>query len=153
MRGARPELTVIEGGDSDQRSDGLSDRKPDQHAGLHEPPAGVPAAMYSEWYAVLSDLKTRRLLNDSMLGVVRSYVMAQWTAAQAEQSIADQGVFVSGAGGALKPNPATGLLRSSRDMISRLAGELGLTPTSRARKSLRNAGQDAPDLFGNKWDL
>jgi phage terminase small subunit len=40
-----------------------------------------------------------------------------------------------------------GLLRSSRDMISRLAGELGLTPTSRARKSLRNAGQDGPDLF------
>jgi P27 family predicted phage terminase small subunit len=144
---------VIEGGERDPQSDAPSDQKTDQHAGLPEPPAGVPEEMHSEWYAVLGDLKTRRLLNDSMLGVVRSYVMAQWTAAQAEQSIADQGVFVSGAGGAMKPNPATGLLRSSRDMISRLAGELGLTPTSRARKSLRNAGQDGPDLFGNKWDL
>jgi P27 family predicted phage terminase small subunit len=109
--------------------------------------------MHSEWTAVLSDLKARRLLNDSMLGVVRSYIMAQWTAAQAEKSIETQGVFVSGAGGAMKPNPATGLLRSSRDTISRLAGELGLTPTARARKSLRGAGQDGPDLFGNKWDL
>jgi P27 family predicted phage terminase small subunit len=152
MRGARPELTVIEGGDTDQRPN--EQPKADQQtAGLPEPPAGVPEEMHSEWYAVLGDLKARRLLNDSMLGVVRSYVMAQWTAAQAEQSIADQGVFVAGAGGAMKPNPATGLLRSSRDMISRLAGELGLTPTSRARKSLRNAGQDGPDLFGNKWDL
>jgi len=153
MRGARPELAVIEGGDPDQRSDERPDQKPDQRPVLPEPPAGVPEEMHSEWYAVLGDLKARRLLNDSMLGVVRSYIMAQWTAAQAEQSIAEQGVFVSGAGGAMKPNPATGLLRSSRDMISRLAGELGLTPTSRARKSLRNAGQDGPDLFGNKWDL
>lgn len=144
---------MIEGGERDQRSDEQPDHKPDQRTGLPEPPAAVPEEMHAEWYAVLGDLKTRRLLNDSMLGVVRSYVMAQWTAAQAEQSIAEQGVFVSGAGGAMKPNPATGLLRSSRDMISRLAGELGLTPTSRARKSLRNAGQDGPDLFGNKWDL
>jgi len=148
MRGARPELTLIEGGGDDQ------DHEP-RHSdeGLPLPPDGVPEIMHPEWYAVLSDLKGRRLLNDSMLGVVRSYIMAQWTAAQAEKSIAEQGVFVSGAGGAMKPNPATGLLRSSRDMISRLAAELGLTPTSRARKSLRNAGQDGPDLFGNKWDL
>ena len=149
MRGARPELTVIEGG-------GDQDYEPEtkhSNEGLPLPPDGVPEVMHAEWYAVLSDLKARRLLNDSMLGVVRSYVMAQWTAAQAEKSIETQGVFVSGAGGAMKPNPATGLLRNSRDMISRLAGELGLTPTSRARKSLRNAGQDGPDLFGSKWDL
>jgi P27 family predicted phage terminase small subunit len=145
MRGARPELRLVE-----SRSD---DQSKPSDVGLPLPPQGVPEAMHAEWVAVLADLKERRLLNDSMLGVVRSYVMAQWTAAQAEESIAEQGVFVSGAGGAMKPNPATGLLRNSRDMISRLAGELGLTPTSRARKSLRQASQDAPDLFGTKWDL
>jgi P27 family predicted phage terminase small subunit len=139
MRGARPELKLIDGGQ-------------DQRPELPAPPAGVPEEMHAEWYAVLGDLKERRLLNDSMLGVVRSYVMAQWTAAQAEKSIAAQGVFVSGAGGAMKPNPATGLLRSSRDMISRLAGELGLTPTARSRKSLqRGTGQG--DMFADKWDL
>lgn len=151
MRGARPELRLIEGGsDDDHEPEG----KP-SFEDLPPPPDGVPEAMHSEWYAVVADLKERRLLNDSMLGVVRSYVMAQHTAALAEKSIAEQGVFVAGAGGAMKPNPATGLLRSSRDMISRLAGELGLTPTSRARKSLRNGGgqQGGPDLFGNKWDL
>lgn len=151
MRGARPELTVIEGGGDDQDHEPVAKHS---NEGLPLPPDGVPETMHSEWFAVLSDLKERRLLNDSMLGVVRSYVMAQHTAALAEKSIAEQGVFVSGAGGAMKPNPATGLLRSSRDMISRLAGELGLTPTSRARKSLRNGGQQGPDLFsGNKWDL
>lgn len=85
MRGARPELTVIEGGGDDQ------DHGPEakhSNEGLPLPPEGVPEVMHAEWYAVLSDLKARRLLNDSMLGVVRSYVMAQWTAAQAEKATA-----------------------------------------------------------------
>jgi P27 family predicted phage terminase small subunit len=137
-------LKVIEGGNEAVA--------PVQAEILPAPPDGVPETMHAEWNAVLADLKERRLLNNSMLGVVRSYVMAQHTAALAEKSIAEQGVFVSGAGGAMKPNPATGLLRSSRDMISRLAGELGLTPTSRSRKSLQPApGQN--DLFGNEFDL
>ncbi len=147
MRGARPELTVIDGGQQDQEPGASA-------ASLPPPPAGVPEDMHAEWNAIVADLHDRRLLNDSMLGVVRSYVMAQWTAAQAEKSIAEQGVFVAGAGGAMKPNPATGLLRSSRDMISRLAAELGLTPTSRARKSLRTGGDNGTaDLFATKWDL
>jgi P27 family predicted phage terminase small subunit len=152
MRGARPQLTLIDGSADDPD---CGAEAPAGEPGLPPPPGGVPEVMHSEWYAVLSDLKARRLLNDSMLGVVRAYVMAQWTAGQAENSIAEYGVFVAGAGGAMKPNPATGLLRNSRDMISRLAGELGLTPTSRARKSLRKGGQEGPDLFGapNQWDL
>lgn len=151
MRGARPELRIVE---------------PDQDANLHlekdsaaeclPVPDGIPAPMHAEWRAIVSDLKERRLLNDSMLGVVRSYVMAQWTAAEAEKSIAEHGVFVKGAGGASKPNPATGLLRSSRDMITRLASELGLTPTARSRKSLQPAHQGElfkPGAPGSEWDL
>lgn len=143
MRGARPDLKVIDGGGADQAAP--------SGEGLPPPPDGVPEVMHAEWNAVVADLKDRRLLNNSMLGVVRSYVMAQHTAALAETSIAEQGVFVAGAGGAMKPNPATGLLRSSRDMISRLAAELGLTPTSRSRKSLQSPGQS--DLFGDEFDL
>src|SRR6266540_5370897 len=146
MRGARPELKLIEGGQQNDEAPRLEEQLP-------PPPESVPEEMRAEWCAIVADLQARRLLNDSMLGVVRSYVMAQWTAAQAEKSIAEQGVFVEGAGGAMKPNPATGLLRSSRDMISRLAAELGLTPTARSRKALRSASQDGPDLFSSKWDL
>jgi len=136
---------LIEGGQQD-------DEAPRPEEQLPPPPEGVPEEMHAEWRAIVADLKARRLLNDSMLGVLRSYVMAQWTAAQAEKSIAEQGVFVEGAGGAMKPNPATGLLRSSRDMISRLAAELGLTPTARSRKALqRPPGQG--DMFADKWDL
>jgi P27 family predicted phage terminase small subunit len=135
---------VIEGGHQDQRPEAADELPP--------PPAGMPEEMHAEWFAIISDLKQRRLFKDSMLGVVRSYIMAQVTAAAAEKSIAEQGVFVAGAGGAMKPNPATGLLRSSRDMISRLAGELGLTPTSRARKSLQPDNGQA-SLFSNEFDL
>ena len=150
MRGARPELTVIEGGERDEQH---GPERRDHRADLPEPHASIPEDMHGEWFAVVADLKERRLLTDSMLGVVRAYIMAQWSAMQAEKSIAEQGVFVAGAGGAMKPNPATGLLRNSRDMISRLAAELGLTPTSRSRKSLQQATTGQSDLFGDKWDL
>lgn len=146
MRGARPNLTVIEGG-------GQQDDQQAQHDNLPVPPDGIPVEFHSEWSAIVRDLKERRLLTDSMLGVVRSYIGAQVTAAQAEKAISEQGVFVPGAGGALKPNPATGLLRSSRDTIARLAAELGLTPTSRSRKSLQAPASSQADLFTGKWDL
>lgn len=145
MRGARPELRIV------------TDDAPIANAGhvqgsegLPPPPADVPAELHGEWNAIVADLRGRRLLTDSMLGVVRAYIGAQRTAAQAEKAIAEHGVFVTGAGGALKPNPATGLLRSSREMISRLAGELGLTPTARSRKGLQNA---AGPQQASLWDL
>lgn len=153
MQGRRPELKLIDGGSDNPTGENSQFTTAEiPQLDLPQPPAGVPVEMHAEWSNIVLDLKERRLLNDSMLGVVRSYVMAQWTAAQAEKSIAEQGVFVSGAGGAMKPNPATGLLRSSRDMISRLASELGLTPTARARKSLQRSPGQA-DMFADKWDL
>lgn len=86
-----------------------------------------------------------------MMTLVMSYVLAQGTALRLEIQIANEGASVTGAGGALKPRPAPGLLRSSRETVARLGAELGLTPTSRARKSLQPAG---PDLFSqNEWDL
>lgn len=185
MRGARPELRVIEpsanlpevgrpewrygigaAAEPIQDSDGhletgtvgeqvlghqTGDLKRSSPDDRYPPPGALPEEMRTEWCRIIADLQERHLFNESMLGVVRSYVMAQWTAAQAEKSIETDGVMVKGAGGALKPNPATGLLRSSRDMISRLAAELGLTPTSRSRKSLRPPGQG--ELFKSEWDL
>lgn len=88
-----------------------------------------------------------------MAGLVTSYVLAQATALRLEIQIAAEGASVTGAGGAPKPHPCTGLLRSSREIVARLGAELGLTPTARSRKALRpDAGQTT--LFGDdKWDL
>jgi P27 family predicted phage terminase small subunit len=185
MRGARPELRVI-----DSASDNLSfasqengsDPAPFRSAeelssaddsfsaspetaespqlnppsgGISQlgPPPALPAELAAEWRGIVADLKDRRLWKDSMASLVTSYVLAAATVLRLELQIAAEGAFVAGAGGASKPHPATGLLRSSRDTVARLGAELGLTPTARSRKAMQPAAQ-APmgDLF-NVFDV
>jgi P27 family predicted phage terminase small subunit len=126
-----------------------------QTSAEHEPvspPAVLPAEAAAEWRRIVADLRERRLWKDSMAGLVTSYVLAQATALRLEIQIAAEGASVTGAGGAPKPHPCTGLLRSSRETVARLGAELGLTPTARSRKSLQPArGQGS--LFEDKWDL
>lgn len=143
MRGARPELRVIDNEDVLPPSDVPA--LPPVAA-----PASFPAALAAEWQRIAADLRERRLWKDTMAGIVTAYVLAQDTALRLELQIASEGASVQGAGGALKPHPATGLLRSSRETVARLAGELGLTPTARSRKSLRP--DDGPDLFSKADD-
>jgi P27 family predicted phage terminase small subunit len=110
-----------------------------------EPPSELPAEIAEEWRRVVADLRGRHLWKDSMAGMVSAYVLAQATAMRLEIKIASEGESVPGAGGAQKPHPATGLLRSSRETVARLGGDLGISPSARSRKALRS-GAD-PDLF------
>jgi P27 family predicted phage terminase small subunit len=120
--------------------------------GLIGPPAELPPKIAEEWRRVVADLRKRRLWQDSMAGMVTTYVLAQATVLRLEIEIAAAGDLVAGASGALKPHPATGLLRSSRETVARLGGELGVSPTARSRKALR-PDPDQSELFGNEWDL
>lgn len=152
MRGARPELRVVENEGSDLEPSANLPKVEPPHQPV--PPASMPADLVTEWQRIVGDLQARRLWQDSMASLVTAYVLAQATVLRLELQIATEGASVVGAGGALKPHPATGLLRSSRDTIARLGGELGLTPTSRARKSLRPADNSQSDMFGgNEFDL
>lgn len=114
---------------------------------LLDVPEGLPPAITAQWRIIVKDLQDRRLWKESMTGIVTSFVLAQATVQRLELEIATEGASVQGAGGARKPHPATGLLRSSRETVARLGAELGLTPTARSRKSLQPSGQAT--LFDN----
>jgi P27 family predicted phage terminase small subunit len=148
MRGMRPDLRVIDG------DGGATDEVVTlDHTNSFPPPATLPEDMRDEWHRVIGDLQARKLFKDSMLGIVTDYLIARWTISQAQKAIAEKGAFVAGAGGALKPNPATGLLCRSQDTAARLAAELGLTPVSRGRKSLQPSNGQGSLFPGNEWDL
>jgi P27 family predicted phage terminase small subunit len=168
MRGARPELRVVENGsdgeqfkssDADFLNDcgnsscqlgNLKNGRPQPMTIL--PPPSLPPDIATEWERVAADLRERRLWKDSMAGMVTSYVLAQATLLRLEISIAAEGDWVTGASGARKPHPSTGLLRSSRETVARLGAELGLSPTARSRKALQARGQG--NLFqDNEFDL
>jgi P27 family predicted phage terminase small subunit len=66
---------------------------------------------------------------------------------KAQKVIDDHGVLVPGAEGALKPNPASGLLWRNQAIVARLAAELGLTPASRAKTSQQTPKEEENDLL------
>lgn len=130
MRGRKPELRVIEGG--------LDEVPP--------APAHFDDAMAREWGALVADLKARKLLTETMLGSVEMYITALINVRKAQKAIEAHGVLVQGAEGALKPNPASGLLWRSQAIVARLAAELGLTPSARARTA-QQPREEEDDLF------
>ena len=130
MRGRRvAQLKAIEGG----------------LKGLPRMPDHVPESMAGEWNVIARDLHERKLLTESMIGVLVTYVVALWSVREAQKAIAEHGVLVKGAHGALKPNPASGMLSKAQETVARLSAELGLTPLSRSRKGLQQPGGECDD--------
>lgn len=130
MRGRKPELKVIE----------------EATAWEPTPPPHIPAEMAKEWQTIVDDLRDRQLLTPSMIGSVDTYVMALWTQRQAQKAIAEHGVLVTGAEGAMKNNPASNLLWRSQAVVARLAAEMGLTPASRSKAAFQKK-EEEDDLF------
>jgi P27 family predicted phage terminase small subunit len=127
MKGAKPsELKVIQGGIVDAPS----------------PPKHLPKEVHTEWNIVASDLAARKLLSESMLGVIETYCFARYQILECQKAIQELGLFVRNKDGVPKPNPANSTLQKAQEMVARLAVELGLTPSSRSRKGLSGPKDD-----------
>lgn len=130
-RGRKADLKVIEGGLEDAPT----------------APSHIPADVVDTWNTIVADLTERQLLTEATLGSVETYVAALSTMRQAQKAITKHGVLVTGAEGAMKPNPASGLLWRSQAVVARLAAELGLTPASRSKPAFQKPKEDEDDLF------
>ncbi len=132
MRGRRPQLTAIAGGKS---------------AGAKLPPlpAHLPRGMTAEWRRLIVDLQERKLFDPVMTSAVEAYVTALWLIAECRKAIARDGAFVRTKGMQPKPHPAAGMLSKHMEIAARLAGEFGITPASRSRKSLQGQADDDGD--------
>jgi len=130
MKGAKPsELKVIQGG--------IVDAPP--------PPKHLPKEVHTEWNIVTTDLAGRKLLAESTLGVIETYCFARYQILECQKAIQQLGLFVRNKDGVPKPNPANSTLQKAQEMVARLAVELGLTPSSRARKGLSGPVKDDDD--------
>lgn len=127
MRGVKPEpkaFTVIQGGIVD----------------TYPFPKTLPKDCLSDWNLVTSDLLSRGLINEAMLGPVETYCRSLWIAREATKAIEQHGLFIPMKGGGSKSNPAATALQKAQVDITRLAAELGLTPSSRSRRGLEGEG-------------
>ena len=119
--------------------------------GVPPVPAHVPKDLADEWKSICADMVERKILTTPALGLLETYLIARWSAREAQKAISEHGVLVPGAHGAMKPNPASGLLSKAVVAVARLGAELGISPSARAKDRFDHAGEKAdegapPDL-------
>jgi P27 family predicted phage terminase small subunit len=120
MRGRKPS-TIITG--------------PSPVSTILKPPTWLSAASKAEWRRIMPDLTARRVLTTADLGGVENYCVAIGRVREIEKLIQTSGF-----------DPAMIRAQDKAVQTSRqLAAELGLTPVSRSRPSMRD-DENADDL-------
>lgn len=131
MRGSKPEL----------RQDAAAvTRTP-------RPPAWLTSDAKAEWRRIMPLLVERRILTDADLGSVENYCLAIGQVRAAQRTIDVEGLTTATATG-LRAHPAVKVQSDAMTRARLLAAELGLTPVSRSRPSVRADEADDASPFG-----
>lgn len=134
MRGRKPDRVVT-------GNDALAE--------LPKAPAWLAKEAKAEWRRVAPILiEERRTLTLADLATFGAYCSAAGEVIEAARIIAVEGMIYQGASGP-KRHPAVAIRSDAMNRMRLLANELGLTPVSRSRPSIRAEGgedDDASDL-------
>jgi P27 family predicted phage terminase small subunit len=134
MRGAKPKLVVDNGA--------VKKNAP--------APSWMSAEAKREWRRVMPLLVECRILTTADLGSLENYCIHIGTIRQMDKHIEEHGAifeaFKDTEDGmvslGMKRNPAVGIRSDSTTQSRLLSAELGLTPTSRSRPSIRDDGDE-----------
>lgn len=121
MKGRKPELRV-------------------EAKGVHtvHPPVWLSEAAQAEWRRVMPILTERRILTDADLGSLENYCIAIGRVRETEAMIQAE----------TDPEMTLKLYRAQDKAMAtarQIGGELGVTPTSRSRPTIRDDGEDGDD--------
>lgn len=114
-------------------------------------PSWLSKEAATEWRRVVPILVERRILTRADLGSLENYCVAMGQVREMEGHLQRMGPVVKtqrvGADGksvtvSLKRNPAVGIQADAMTRARLLAAELGLTPVSRSRPSIRDDDDD-----------
>ncbi|QDM27567.1 phage terminase small subunit P27 family [Tardiphaga sp. vice304] len=108
-------------------------------------PAWLSRLGKAEWKKVATILVERRHLTDADLGTLAAYADAVAQLAESTQIVNREGMVIETKAG-LRKHPAISIQMNARNQIRQLAVELGLTPVSRSRPSIREDGNADDDL-------
>lgn len=119
----------------------MKGRKPDQIVAgnldkVPPPPAWLSRLAKAEWRKVALILVERKHLTDADLGTLAAYADALGQLADATCLVNREGMVVDTNAGPRK-HPAISIQINARNQVRQLAAELGLTPVSRSRPSIR----------------
>lgn len=125
MRGSKPHLVI--------NNDAI-DKAPNA-------PKWMDADAANEWKRVLPILIERRILTVADLGSLENYCVAIGQVRKCERHLQERG-HVYEVEGVWKRNPSVGIQSDAMTRSRLLAAELGLTPVSRSRPSIREDSAD-----------
>lgn len=129
-RGRKADLKAIDGG----------------LKGVPGAPEMLPTHLIAEWNAICADMIERKILTTPALGLLETYLLARWTAQEAQKAVAEHGMLTRTAHQMLKPNPACGVLSKALESVARLGAELGISPAARSKAGLH--GKEGPSESG-----
>lgn len=131
MRGPKPELR--------QDAKAVAD--------VPRAPSWLTKDAKTEWRRIMPLLVERRILTDADLGSVENYCLAIGQVRVAQRTIDVEGLTTATATG-LRAHPAVKIQSDAMTRARLLAAELGLTPVSRSRPSVRADDADDTSPFG-----
>jgi P27 family predicted phage terminase small subunit len=106
------------------------------------PPSWLSKDAKAEWRRIMPDLTKRRILTTADLGSLENYCIAIATVRVTERALQAEGLTYATDKGVIKRHPATAIQAESMTRARLLAAELGLTPVSRSRPSIRDDNDD-----------
>jgi P27 family predicted phage terminase small subunit len=109
-----------------------------------KPPAWFSKDARAEWLRVMPILAARNTITEADLPTLENYCTAIGTVREAQREINKHGLIIESAKGA-KRNPAFGIQNAAMTTARLCASELGLTPVSRSRPSIRNDNNNDDD--------
>jgi P27 family predicted phage terminase small subunit len=107
---------------------------------IANPPGWLSKHAKAEWRRVMPDLTKRRILTDADLGSLESYCIASGQVREMETLLQAEGHVVTTDKGPRK-HPAVAIQSDAMTRARLLAAELGLTPVSRSRPSIREENE------------
>ena len=112
-----------------------------------KPPSWFSKDARAEWLRVMPILAARNTITEADLPTLENYCTAIGTVREAQREINKHGLIVDSAKGA-KRNPAFGIQNAAMTTARLCASELGLTPVSRSRPSVRENDDDQDNDLG-----
>jgi P27 family predicted phage terminase small subunit len=110
-------------------------------------PENMPERGAAEWRKVLGVLVGQRKIATHELAIVDAYCRVVSRIVDCESAIATHGLTLISPSGEVKRRPETTILKECHATLARLAGELGLTPASRAKNKGSAAVNDEDDAL------
>lgn len=158
-RGPKPKptkLRLLQGGASKRAGNPLEPQMP-APTELPDPPIYLNSLALEEWNRVVEDLFSTGVYANVDQTMLAAYCMAysrwRWAEADldkmAENDPTTHAALIKTTNGNAIQNPLVGVANTARREMQRLAGEFGLTPSSRT--SIEGGKGGDPDTIGAKY--